>query len=64
MISLVLVQFLTIVPYHFLTYTCKYDVVTAIHQLWKKEQLEDELLSDDVALLNIVEDTDNYDNED
>ena len=33
MFSLVLFQFLIIVLYHFLTYTCNYDVVAALHQL-------------------------------
>ena len=68
MISLALVQFLTIVLYHFLTYTCDYDVVATLHQLRKNairffanEPLEDNFLNDDVALLDIVEDYDNYD---
>ena len=33
MFSLVFFQFLIIVLYHFLTYTCNYDVVAALHQL-------------------------------
>ena len=67
MISLALVQFLTIVLYHFLAYTCDYDVAT-LHQLRKNairffanEPLEDNFLNDDVALLDIDEDDENYD---
>ena len=70
MISLALVQFLTIVLYHFLTYTCNYDVVAALHSLWEKamryfgnynEPPGDHYLHDDVALLNIDEEN-NYNN--
>ena len=67
MISLALFQFLTIVLYHFLTYTCNYDVLAALHRLRKNvirhfanEPLEDNFLNDDVALLGIDENDDNY----
>ena len=75
MISLALVQFLTIVLYHFLTYTCNYDVVAALHSLWENamrhfcnynEPPGDHYLHDDVALLNIDEEdiTISYNDED
>ena len=71
MISLALVQFLTIVLYHFLAYTCNYDVVSALHSLWEdvmrlfanEHSNEDDHLSDDVPLLGIDEDNDNYEDE-
>ena len=61
MISLALVQFLTIVLYHFLTYTCDFDVVGLLRSLWvsimrrsNDEPLEvDPFLNDDVAMLDI-----------
>ena len=67
MISLALIQFLTIVLYHFLTYTCNYD---SLRSLWENtmrrlndEQLEDDyFLNDDVAMLDVNENNDNYDN--
>ena len=34
-ISLALVQFLIIVLYPFLTYTCNYDAVAELYSLWK-----------------------------
>ena len=69
MISLALIQFLIIVLVHFLTYTCNYDVTGSLHSLWKNimrrsndEPLEDDyFLNDDVAMLDIDEDNDNYD---
>ena len=75
MISLGLVQFLAIVLYHFLTYTCNYDVVAALHSLWENamrhygnynEPPGDHYLHDDVALLNIDEEdiTISYNDED
>ena len=71
MISLALLQFLTIVLYHFLTYTCKYDVVTALHILrenamryFVSRPLEEDIyLNNDVALLDIAEHDDNYNDE-
>ena len=68
MISLALVQFLIIVLYHFLTYTCNYNVVAALCSLRKKairhfvnEPLEDIYYNDDVALLDADIIYDNYD---
>ena len=71
MISLALVQFLTIVLYHFLAYTCNYDVVAAVHSLREnvmrffanEHSNENDHLSDDVPLLDIDEDIDNYEDE-
>ena len=73
MFGLVLVQLLTILLYHFLTYTCNFDinVVAALHQLRKNairlfanEPLEDNFYSDDVALLGVDEIDYNHDDED
>ena len=62
-----LVQFLTIVLYHFLAYTCKYDVVAVLHKLrenamrhFGNASLQED---DNVALFDIDEDDDNYDDE-
>ena len=60
MISLALVQFLTIVLYHFLTYTCPYDVMATLYTLTENaikhfgiRPLEDNYLNADIALLDI-----------
>ena len=67
MICLALVQFLTIVLYHFVAYTCKYNVVAALHTLrenamrhFGNASLQED---DNVALFDIDEDDDNYDDE-
>ena len=63
-ISLTFIQFCTIVLYHFLTYTCRYNVVIALQTLkhklvnmCHKNHLKDNF---DAELLNIPECTYNY----
>ena len=65
MISLAFIQFCTIVLYHFLTYTCHYNVATTLYntkekltQLCSKKQFKHN--SFNVALLNIPERLYNY----
>ena len=64
MISLAFIQFCTIVLYHFLTYTCHYNIVIALQtlrqkllNLYHKDHSQDKF---DVELLNIPECTYNY----
>ena len=71
MISLAVVQFLTIILYHFLIYTCKYDVVTALHtakenamRCFDNRPLEDNYLNVYIALVDTDEHNDNYNDED
>ena len=71
MISLALVQFLTIVLYHFLTYTYPCNIVDAFHTLrgnvircFDIRPLEDSYLNADIALLDIDEHDNNYNDED
>ena len=63
-ISLAFIQFCTIVLYHFLTYTCHYNIVIALEtlrqkllNLYHKDHLQNKF---DVELLNIPECTYNY----
>ena len=64
MISLAFVQFVSIVLYHFLSYTCHCDVVTALRTLREnamricRKRLDDYL--NDIALLVIDKNTHNY----
>ena len=66
MISLAFVQFIIIVLYHFLTYTCHHNVICLLKttkqklmtKLCKKKNLS--RVSNNVALLNIPECTYNY----
>ena len=60
MIGLALVQFLTIVLNHFLTYTCPYDVMATLYTSRENaikhfgiRPLEDNYLNADIALLDI-----------
>ena len=71
MISLALVQFLTIVMYHFLTYTYPGNIVDAFHTLrdnvlrcFDIRPLEDSYLNADIALLDNDENDNIYNNED
>ena len=65
MISLAFIQFCTIVLYHFLTYTCHYNVMIALQtlkhklmmKLCHKNHMKD---NSDVELLNIPDCTYNY----
>ena len=65
MISLAFIQFITIVLYHFLTYTCRFDVVTALRTLRENAMrfcgtgLDNNYLHD-IALLDIDDNTHNY----
>ena len=64
MISLAFIQFITIVLYHFLTYTCRFDVVTALCTLRENAmrfcgtRLDNNL--NDIAFLDINENAFNY----
>ena len=64
MISLAFIQFCTIVLYHFLIYSCHYNIVIALQtlrqkllNLYHKDHLEDKF---DTELLNVPECTYNY----
>ena len=64
MVSLAFIQFCTIILYHFLTYTCHYNIVITLQTLkqklgnpYQKDHLQDKF---DVKLLNIPECTYNY----
>ena len=64
MIGLAFIQFCIIVLYHFLTYTCHYNIVITsqtlkqkLFNLYHKDHLQDNF---DVELLNIPECTYNY----
>ena len=64
MISLVFIQFSTMVLYHFLTYTCHFHVLTAFRCLKENAmnfcgRRQDNYLND-IALLDINENTYNY----
>ena len=65
MISLAFIQFITIVLYHFLTYICRFDVVTALRTLRENAmrfcgtRLDNNYLHD-IALLDIDDNTHNY----
>ena len=65
MISLAFIQFCTIVLYHFLTYTCNYNVMALIQsmkqkfkRLYRMKQLQHD--HNNIALFNIPERTYNY----
>ena len=67
MISLAFIQFCIIVIYHFLTYTCHYNVAAKLQiskhkliSLWYKTHLQHTSINFDVELLNIPECTHNY----
>ena len=69
MISLALLQFCTIIFYHFLTYTCHHNIVTTLkngkEKLMKlctvcRKNYNDCQNANDLALLNIPEPTYNY----
>ena len=52
MMSLALVQFLAVLLYHFITYTCDFDVTGSLCSLWENimRHLNDEALEDDPFL--------------
>ena len=62
MISLAFIQFCLIVIYHFLTYTCNYNIENTLHSV--REKLVNSFAKDrhafDIALLDIPERTYNY----
>jgi len=66
MISLSLLQFCTVMFYHFLTYTCHCNIVTTLKCMKKKlmnlcrKKLDDYQNANDFALLNIPDPTYNY----
>ena len=66
MISLAFIQFFTIVLYHFLSYTCHFDVLTTLRTVREKLmrfcgiRLDTGIYLNDIALLDIDENTYNY----
>ena len=66
MISLAFIQFFTIVMYHFLTYTCHFDVLTSLRTVRESlmrfcgVRLDTGIHLNDIALLDIDENTYNY----